>query len=403
MSTCAQGALGLPAPFAAPALAPALQALPRVPAQNPAWRLGCLAAAEHSPSFELAMWQAAQPPAPGVSAGMVNPAMYPSIGYRVPAGLPAQPPLAPATAGAPDDVLAQLQVQAALGPLMRAAQGGGQSIGNAPGGALSQGFGCVQEAPPGVGAHRLSVDSFGRTGGSLGSNASVSGESDLSSARTLWSSPGGSAALRGTSSQLGIVAQLLPVQGVASGQGFAAPGQGLGAGMLRQQLPLAQGFGPEQPGAPGHFASIIAPGMLRQQAPPTQGSGPGQGLPAFSQGVAAQVGMPQQQLLAAHAHGPGQGFHALGQGVPPHAALPQPPPAGYTPGCAAGLPQPPQLGSAHGAAAPAVHRKGYATPDPARSAGSVLGPGAGAGPGQPHMRAPAPQQPWPPRMPLPKP
>lgn len=395
-----QGALGLPAPLAAPALAPALQALPLAPAQNPAWQLGCLAAAEHSPSFELAMWQAAQPLPPGASAGLVNPALYPGSGYRAPAGLPAQPPLGPAVPGVPDSVLAQLR---ALGLLTGAAHGGGQGPGNAPGAALSQALVGLQEMPLGMGAHRLSVDSFGRTGGSLGSSASASGESDLSSThRTLRSSPGGPAPL-GTPAQLGVVAQLLPVQGLGHGQGFAAPGQGLGAGMLRQQLPQAQGFGPDQgSGAPGHLMPLIAAGMLWQQVPPAQGLGPGQGLPAFSQGLVAQAGVPQQQQLVAQAYGPGQGFYAPGQGVPAHAALPQPPAPGQMPGYAVGLPQPRPQG-AHGAAAPAVHRGGYAAPDAAYSAGLVPDPGAGAGIGLPHTHAAAPQQFWPPRMPFPKP
>ena len=300
-----QGALGLPAPLAAPALAPALQALPLGPAQDPAWQLGCLAAAQHSPGLDLAMWQAAQPLPPGATAGLVNPAMYPGLGYRAPAGLPAHPPLGPAVPGVPDSVLAQLR---ALGLLTGAAQGGGQGAGAAPGAALSQGLAGFQETPRGMGAHRLSVESFGRTGtgGSLGSTTSASGESDLSSThRALRSSPGGAAPL-GTPAQLGVVAQLLPVQGLGHGQGFVVPGQGFGAGMLRQQLPLAQGFGPDQgSGTPGHLMPLIAAGMLRQQVPPAQGLGPGQGLPAYSQGVAAQAGVPQQQLLAAQALGPG--------------------------------------------------------------------------------------------------
>ena len=394
-----QGAVGLPAHIAAPAPAPALQALPLIPAESPAWHLGCLAAAQHSPSLELAMWQAAQPLPPGASAGLVNPAIYPGLGFRPSAGLPAQPLLGPAVPGVPDSVLAQLR---ALGLLTVAAQGGGQGAGAAPGAALSQALVGLQETPLGTGASRLSVESFGRTGtgGSLGSNTSASGESDLSSThRALRSSPGGAAPL-GTPAQLGVVAQLLPVQGLGHGQGFAAPGQGLGAGMLRQQVPLAQGFGPDQgSGAPGHLMPLIAAGMLRQQVPAPQGLGPGQGLPAFSQGLAAQAGVPQQQQLVAQAFGPGQGMYAPGQGVPAHAALPQPPPPGHMPGYAVGLPQlPPQR-----VAALAMHREGYVAPDAAYSAGLVPEPGAGAGRGLLHTYAAAPQQLWPPRMPFPKP
>ena len=340
-----QGGLALPAPLAAPAMAPALQALPLVPAQDPAWHLGCLASAEHSLSFELAMWQAAQPPAPGMSAGVVSPAIFSSIGYQAPAGPAAQPPLGPATAGAQDDMLAQLRVQAALGLLFGAAHGGGQGmghgvpLGDAPSGALSPGPPCLREAPHGMGVSRHSMESFGVGGGSVGSSASVSGDSELSPAqRTLRSTSGGPSPL-GTPSQLGVAAQLLPAQGAGPGQGFVAPGQ---------------------------FAALQAAGMLRQQ------------------------------LLPAQAFGPGQG-------VPPLAARPQPPPAGYTPEYAPGLPQALPQGGAQGFAALTMHRGGYIALEAASSAGFVPELGMGAGPGLPHMRAPAPQQLWPPRMPFPKP